>query len=294
MFLQKTYSVRSDDLDARLRETRFAFLLEHSLDRAVYFARALAEAGRADEARALAATPLDGPEPSPNLQAYALALIDLHDAKLDRGLSRLLETKEIGLFDIVSLAAALGRMDTVSSKVTLPLLALEDPRFKSLLLNAGTAAVALCMRAPRELAVKCLNRAAALGVEPRLQWGSGGEELFRGAERFAVGDMKGAVAVWRPLVAGPNWDIVRVLPTDAFERAGEADLAGRLDARKMSFRNIAGISEAAPREARRALSRGDKPRAKELAQKVVEDWEVADTNVPAVAEMHALLKAIDR
>jgi hypothetical protein len=116
--------------------------------------------------------------------------------------------------------------------------------------------------------------------------------LLRGARSYATGDVRAAVAIWRPLVAGPNLDVVRVLPTEAFERAGEPDLAARLDARKMSFAYMAGVSDAAPREARRARAAGDKVRAKALAGKVVEAWEVADTTVTAVAEMRALLASL--
>ena len=89
-----------------------------------------------------------------------------------------------------------------------------------------------------------------------------------------------------------NDAILRVLPTEAFERAGEPDLAARLDARKLAYTFIAGVSEAAPREAKRALAAGDKARAKALAESVVQAWEVADVDVPAVAEMRALLKSL--
>jgi hypothetical protein len=43
------------------------------------------------------------------------------------------------------------------------------------------------------------------------------------------------------------------------------------------------------RAAKRAAKRGDRARAKELAQKVVDAWSVADEIVPAVEEMKALL-----
>ena len=80
-----------------------------------------------------------------------------------------------------------------------------------------------------------------------------------------------------------------MLPTEAFERAGEADLATRLDARKMPFTFIAGVSEAEPRAARRALAAGDKVTARKLSQRVVAAWEVADISVPAVAQMRTIL-----
>jgi hypothetical protein len=103
--------------------------------------------------------------------------------------------------------------------------------------------------------------------------------------------MRDAVDEWRPLVAGPTIEIVRLLPTEAFERVGEADLASRLDARKMAFAYLGGVSEAAPREAKRALAGGDHDRACTLARQVVDAWGVADATIPAVAEMREVLRA---
>jgi hypothetical protein len=51
------------------------------------------------------------------------------------------------------------------------------------------------------------------------------------------------------------------------------------------------VSEAAPREAKRALARGERDKARQIAEKVVKAWEVADVEVPAVTEMRALLRA---
>jgi hypothetical protein len=77
-----------------------------------------------------------------------------------------------------------------------------------------------------------------------------------------------------------------------FEHIGESSLAARIDAIKMRYRYFAGLSDATPREAQRALARGERARARELAQQVVDAWEVADVVVPAVAEMRALLAKI--
>ena len=137
-----------------------------------------------------------------------------------------------------------------------------------------------------------VDRVSKIGSSTRNWWGEGGDAFLDGARLYVRGDLRAAVTHWRPLVVGTTLDIVRLLPTDAFERAGEPDLAARLDARKMSFTFVAGVSEAAPREAKRALDAGDRPRARDLAQKVVTAWEVADATVPAVAEMKSLLKQL--
>jgi eukaryotic-like serine/threonine-protein kinase len=43
------------------------------------------------------------------------------------------------------------------------------------------------------------------------------------------------------------------------------------------------------RAARRAYARGDRARARELAERVVKAWSVADDEPPALAEMRRLL-----
>ena len=152
------------------------------------------------------------------------------------------------------------------------------------------APMALCMSAQKGIAKRCLDRVFALAHAALNWWGDAGEALFKGAQRYAAGDVQGAVAMWRSVSASSEPQIIEILPTEAFERAGEPDLAARLDARKLAYTFIAGVSEAAPREAKRAFAAGDKARAKGLAEKVVQAWEVADVEVPAVAEMRALLK----
>jgi hypothetical protein len=147
------------------------------------------------------------------------------------------------------------------------------------------------MSAGQTVAVRCLARAERLRRDDNL-WGANGEALLRGAQRYAVGDLRGAVDAWRPVVGGPDDDAVRVLPTEPFARVGEDGLAARVDARKMKYRYFAGLSDATPSEARRAFEHGDLGRARELAQKVVDAWEVADAVVPAVGEMKALLAKV--
>ena len=121
-----------------------------------------------------------------------------------------------------------------------------------------------------------------------------GDAFLRGAKRYAIGDLRGAVDAWRPVMGGPDDGLVRLLPTEAFERIGEDGLAARIDARKLKYRYFAGISDATPREALRAFKQGDRARSRDLAQKVVDAWEVADAVIPAVAEMRALLARLEK
>jgi len=287
-FLAKAASDRGDELPARLRDADLAYALEPGFDSAVHFGRALAEAGRADEVRALAATPLEGAEDNRVLKPYLLALIDLHDGKLGRAIGRLEDAGNVGMLDLIDVAEVAGRGREVATAWAVRFLSLPEDE-ASMTARGFDAPMVLCMRARSDLATRCLERVARLGHAAINWWGDGGDALLAGAGRYAKGDVKGAVAAWRPLVAGPNLEAVRVLPTEAFERAGEADLATRLDARRMPFTFIAGVSEAEPRAAMRALAAGDSATARKLAQRVIAAWEVADISVPAVSKMRTVL-----
>ncbi len=290
-FLAKADSWRADELDARLRESRLAYVLDPRLGQALHLGRALAEAGRAEDARAVAATPLDGPERARRLDGYVRAFIDFHDAKIARGIATLADVGDLGMLELLVAADVAGRTAEVATQWADWFLALPDARAGGLA-RGYHAPMLLCMHATGGRAQRCLDRIERLGNLEQNWWYEGGTALLGGARRYAAGDMRGAVAAWRSLVAGTNVEIVRGLPTDAFERAGEADLAARLDERKMPYAFLAGVSDAAPREAERALARGDKPHAKELAAAVVRAWEVADMNVPAVARMRAVVRTL--
>jgi hypothetical protein len=292
IFLTKATSWRGDELDARLRDARLAYLLDPRFPQALRLVRALTELGRADDARAVAATPLAVPAQTKMLRAYLLGFIELHEAKLGRAITHLEEAGDAAMPDLIVVADVTGRSREVAARWAERFLARPDD-------EAGTTArgyhapMILCMRAGR-LAKPCLERVARLGRVRRNWWYEGGTALLDGARRFADGDVRGAAASWRNLVAADNLEVVRVLPTEAFELAGEHDLAARLDARKMPFTFVAGVSDAAPREASRALARGDTKRAGELARAVVQAWEVADVDVPSVATMRAMVAATGR
>ena len=290
-FLQKVLSTRGDELQARLRQARLAYVLDDRYRYAMMLGRALAEAGRPDEARAVVVGWTGDAAIKSRIEAVVETFIDLHDARIERAFER--RTPRISIPEWVTVASVLGTARDASTKWATTFLAEPDAEASPTVLASSTP-IALCMEARRDLASRCLDRVAGLGHAARNWWGEGGDEFLQGARRYAVGDVRGAVAKWRPLVAGPTLDIVRVLPTEAFAAVGEPDLAARIDARKMAFTFIAGVSEAAPREAERALAAGDKARAKELAQKIITAWEVADVTIPAVAKMRALLKSIDR
>ena len=293
VFLSKASSWRGDELDVRLRDSRLAFVLDPRLPQALHLVRALAELGRADDARAVGAASFDGPEENREVNEYVLGFVALHEAKLVRAITHLEKAGNAAMPDLVVAADVAGRSSEVATRWSKSFLSLPDA-------EAGPTArgyhapMVLCMRASGSVANRCLDRVEQLGRSGRNWWYEGGTALLQGARRYAAGDVRGAVSSWRPLVAGDNLEVVRLLPTEAFELAGEHDLATRLDTRKMPFTFIAGVSDAAPREAARAAKRGDGDRARELARAVVQAWEVADVDVPSVARMRSLLGALDR
>jgi tRNA A-37 threonylcarbamoyl transferase component Bud32 len=280
-------SRRSDELEARLRATELAFRLRAKLLPAIRYGIALAEKGRSDDARAVAATPLASADEREKLALIVLAFVDLHDARIGRAIGRLEEAGTLVMVDLASLAEAAGRADEVATRWARKFLQLPDDEAGPIARNYDTPMV-FCMRAGEHLANACLDRLERLGHAQFNWWYQGGEPLLPGARLYARGDVRGAAAAWRPLVAASEDTIARILPTDAFERAGERTLAARLDARKLPFAFIAGLSGAAPREAERALAFGDTARAKSLARAVIRAWEVADIDMPAVARMRSL------
>ena len=82
-------SWRADELVERLRDTRLAYVLEPGFAAALRLARALGEAGRADDVRTLVAAPLGNAESQRVLTEAAMAFVDLHDAKIRSAIERL-------------------------------------------------------------------------------------------------------------------------------------------------------------------------------------------------------------
>ena len=147
----------------------------------------------------------------------------------------------------------------------------------------------VCANASRGVAKACFARLRELSATmPQEAPGAADKADMLGLERFGAGDLRGAADAWRSMVAG---DVDRRLYPVAFDAAGDADLAERVDERLIAAKdgNYGGASLSHVRSARRAMARGDRARAKQLAQQVVDAWGAADVPVPAVAEMKALL-----
>jgi hypothetical protein len=277
------------------------------------FGKQLVEAGRPEEARSIATAMLAvGPFMDPAAQSI-LVLVDASEvhfaAAVKRGKEALDRVDRFGtqvgdwyLIDALAAAATTAGLGTAvgddfATRFVLP----EPPRLAhgaffggALVLSAADA----CVLASRDVAGRCLRKLRKL-VEAHYfpNAPSTTPQYLDGVAHWADGDARGAAAAWRPLVAGHAADagyganaIARLGPL-AFEAAGERALAEKVDAWSLAtgFDRFGGASAADVRAARRALARGDRGEARDLAQKVVDAWSAADVPVPAVAEMRALL-----
>ena len=148
--------------------------------------------------------------------------------------------------------------------------------------------IALCMRASRPLATRCLARLRELRESGRTGRVDGAERLLAGAEAVVREDWSAAADQWRPLVRrSPQW-----LDPSVFERAGETVLLERLERDERHAQPLAGATPLDVSSARRAAAAGDVARASELARRVIDAWSAADTPIPAVGEMRALLASL--
>jgi hypothetical protein len=153
--------------------------------------------------------------------------------------------------------------------------------------------IAICTAAAPAVARRCMARVDALekrgdlkGIFPLARG------LLDGALRYVAGDFRGAAAAWKPMLRAPGDPLapIRNAVATALDRSGEAELAEALDDASVGagVGMYNGVDLSFVRAARRADARGDHARARQLAQKVVDAWSVADATVPAVAEMRAL------
>lgn len=273
----------------------------------------LVQLGHREEARSVATSMLAvGPLLDPAAQAI-LVLVDASEAHFGAAVTRGTQAldresrfgEQVGdwyLIDALLGASAVGGGGTAlgddfAARFVLgdpPRLAHGDYFGGPLVLAAADA----CTVASRDNARRCFARLRQLVAShffPSVEPTAGA--YIDGCDRFAQGDLRGAAAAWRPLVAGHEADagfagnaIARFGPI-AFDAAGDHELAERIDARSLAsgFDAFAGASPAMAREARRASARGDKAKAHDLAQKLVDAWAASDVSVPSVADMRTLL-----
>ena len=189
----------------------------------------------------------------------------------------------------MELALILGRGAEVSDELARRFVLSEPPRLVQNSEFSVYMAIHTCVLASPEVAVACADRVRRLIDDGYFRRGymGGTLGLVEGVERFVRGDKTGAVDAFRVLLqrGRPAWLLGYVL-----EAAGQDDLSARVDAptlERPAFYNGVSRRTCGRRGAR--TSAAMQPRARELARAVVDAWGVADVEVPAVAEMRALL-----
>ncbi|MBV8756987.1 MAG: serine/threonine protein kinase [Deltaproteobacteria bacterium] len=282
-------ATRSDDPEKTVEFMRRNTWLSNGIVWQEALAEFLVRDGRNDEARAVAAK-----MPGDAVQVY----VEAGDGKFAAATKRALEVEKADAIDQATYAAwALSDIGLVTGK---PNVGLPDlvtrllDKHPELVKDNQLAEINLslaCATASRDVAHHCLQRMREI---------TGGVVFFEptfldGADAYADGNFAAAARAWRPLVARPDWHFLWMhdMLAIAFEKGGDPENAARIDARYLSNKRFNGVEPAHVREALRAEKRGDVAKARELAKKVIDAWSVADTDVPAVAEMRKLVARLD-
>jgi hypothetical protein len=269
----------------------------------LYLADILLRSGRREEVRAIGARYATSGPMGRLASEYLRARVDITEARFAQAhsrlgaalgelsvLGRLVNGDVVALEWYLELSRVLGRERESADPLVQRLVMAEPHRLAVDQPHYELAAIELCMSASPELGGPCLARLRAILAARAARAGriDGAEALLSGAERYVAGDAAGAVEAWRPLVRRRSLKV----PTDVFVQVGEPALAERLEEAHLDRDTFAGAHLAHVRSARRALAAGDTARAREMAQRVVDAWSVADVAVPAVEEMRALLAGL--
>ncbi|MBX3273399.1 MAG: serine/threonine protein kinase [Sandaracinaceae bacterium] len=270
----------------------------------IYLAHALLKADRREEVRAIAARYATA---GPELRIageYLRARVEMSEGQLGRAFERMgaaiRERDRLGQFlngdtecveTYMGLAVFLGRAHEAADPLAERFVLAEPHRLIVSEPHYEVPATVVCMRASPPIAGPCLSRLRAIRDAHAAQAGrrANAEAMLDGAQRYAAGDDAGAVAAWRRLVRRGNASIA----LDAFERAGELDLLDTLLESLLERNELAGLHAAHALAARRALARGERARARELAEGAIRAWGAADVRVPAVDDMRALIAELD-
>ncbi|WP_438006262.1 protein kinase [Sorangium sp. So ce321] len=193
----------------------------------------------------------------------------------------------------LELGLILGRAGEVADLAVERLLDPEPPPLAGAHhIDVPLRVAAICARATPAASRRCFARLRAL--RPQLSGVLPGTDAFTdGAERHARADHAGAARAWRPLLRdpGPFAAVMADGMAAVFERAGESELAERLEqAAAGGESHLGGASLATVRAARRAARRGAVDEARALARQVLDAWAIADEPVPVLDEMRRLAR----
>ena len=193
--------------------------------------------------------------------------------------------------DVVALGTFLGRNVDAPIEDYLNRFVLADPPAITHGVTTLFATIATCTQTSMAINNKCLDRLAQLYAKG---WFGGAvlnsAEAIEGARRYVRGDFVGAAKAWRPNASDFLAESMREPMTMAFERAGDDDLAEKLDSHAIEQGTISPETNLCwVRAAKRAEKRGDSKRAQELAHAFVERWDAADERPPVLADMKRVL-----
>lgn len=290
--------------EVRLRATSRGWLLSPtSGDSAIGYVTSLLAVSRVEEARAIGARLLGSPEPRLRwVGAAGVAGAEIHDGRIAAAARRVdAVMDEIVTYggDAYATRAVMGPwMDThfaigdLDAALIRVLDKFFDPKKPHAVLTTPTVGELLdaCTRASAAVALTCATRVRAV-----LESGIGVQDVtdivrvhLRGLERFAAGDFRAAAEAWRPLVELRG--AKRQLPVSVFDAAGDRELANKIEEQVVAEAPTPHFASwLCPALAKRALARGDRARARLLAQRVIDAFGAVDVTIPVVAEMRAIL-----
>lgn len=194
----------------------------------------------------------------------------------------------------LELAVVLGRPREVADWLIARFLDPDPPLLDSHFESISMQIPAICMLA--SMPARCFKRYRSL----RAQLGANTQDtdgLVIGAEWYVKGDYSRASHAWASL-GGRRLALASALPdamVDAFERTNAVDLAEEVDQEVMKRAwEFNGATLGHVRSARRALARGDREGARQLAEQVIDAWSQADDKPPALAEMRQIVSRLER
>jgi len=194
----------------------------------------------------------------------------------------------------LQIALILGRAQEIADLVVERFLDPEPPPLDGAHIDVPLRFPAVCAHASPAVSRRCFARFRELRERLSYSLLPDADSFLAGAERYAKKDFDGAARAFRPLLLtpGPFVEVLAEPMVETFEHTGERELVDRVAAAIIDHSaELNGASLALVRAARRAAKRGDAGRARELAEKVIQAWSVADEPVPAVAEMRRLVQA---
>jgi hypothetical protein len=233
-----------------------------------------------------------------------LAMVDASEAKFGMALERARAAERSGddagwmraqRFDFawlaLELAELLGDPREVADAMVVRFLDPDPPRIDRHVAGTASRIPALCVRASR--ADHCFERFRALRPQLLGLITQQGEEFIAGAELYSAQDLAGAAEKWRPLV--PRFLQLDRETVEAFEHTRQSDLAEQIDEAIMKRAwEYNGATLGHVRAAHRALVQGDRERARQLAEQVIQAWGQADVVPPALVDMRELVEKLRR